>query len=200
MVADIGAAVGNVVSDLDLVHRLQTKDDLKAYELLLRRYEKEAFGLAYVLVGDREEARDVLQESFLNLYRSIKAFRGESSFRTYFFRILVNRCRDVQRKKSIWGRIFLWKASGEGDDLPEAVTEKTPLQEIFQAELGKKIGALMKELPWRQRTIFALKFIEGLKIREIAELTHLSPGTVKVHLFRAVSKMRTALREYAGTA
>jgi len=197
-VVDIQAAVvDNAVSDLDLVYRVQKEDDLKAYELLVKRYEKEAFGLAYTLVGDREDARDILQDSFLNCYRSIKAFRGESSFRTYFFRILVNRCKDAQRKRSIWGRVFLWRVpEGEGEEISEAVTLKTPSQEMARSELGKKIEMVMKKLPWRQRTVFALKFIDGMKIREIAALTDLNPGTVKAHLFHAVSKMRTALEQY----
>ena len=197
VVADIqAAAVDNVAPDLDLVYRVQKEDDLKAYELLVKRYEKEAFGLAYTLVGDREDARDILQDSFLNCYRSIKAFRGESTFRTYFFRILVNRCKDAQRKKSIWGRVFLWRVPEGEEEMPEAVTFKTPSHEMAQSELGRKIERVMKELPWRQRTVFALKFIDGMKIREIAALTDLSPGTVKAHLFHAVSKMRTVLEQY----
>ena len=197
-VEDRGAVVvDNTASDLDLVYRIQSGDDLKAYEILVKRYEKEAFGLAYTLVGDREEARDVLQESFLNLYRSMKTFRGEASFRTYFFRILVNRCRDVQRKKSVLGRVFVWKLPEEGEeDLPEAVTTRIPSDEMDRVELGKKIEGVIKQLPWRQRTLFALKFVEGLKIREIAEMTDLNVGTVKAHLFHAVSKVRAALKDY----
>ena len=70
---------------------------------------------------------------------------------------------------------------------------------MVQTELGQKIESAMKQLPWRQKTVFALKFIEGMKIREIAELTGLSPGTVKAHLFHAVSKMRETLTQYLGT-
>lgn len=198
-VAGVGAVVEDT-TDLDLVHRVQDLEDLKAYEILVKRYEKEALGLAYTLVGDWEEARDILQDSFFNLYRSIKLFRGESSFRTYFFRILVNRCRDAQRRRSVWGGVFLWRMSeGEEENLPEPVTVATPPETLTQSELGQKIDAAIKQLPWRQRTLFALKFIEGMKIREIAALTNLSEGTVKAHLFHAVSRMRKALEAYLKT-
>ena len=193
----VAVAVDNIVSDLDLVRRVQEQDDLKAYEVLVKRYEKEAFGLAYTLVGNREDAADILQESFFNLYRSIKMFRGESSFRTYFFRLLVNRCRDAQRKKSVLGRIFLGRIFvSEEEEFPEGTTLKTPPEEMAKTEIGQRIEEAMRQLSWRQRTIVALKLLDGMKIREIAVLTELSPGTVKAHLFQAISKMRQALAQY----
>ncbi len=197
MAAEEIAAV-NAASDLDLVHRVQEHDDLRAYETLVRRYEKEAFGLAYTLVGDREEVKDLLQESFFSLYRSIKMYRGEASFRTYFFKIVVNRCRDAQRRKSSWGKIF-WSPSAdiEGESL-EGITEKTPSDALIRTELGREIHSALKRLPWRQRTVFSLKFMEGMKIREIAEMTGLSEGTVKATLFHAVLKMRQALKTALG--
>jgi len=195
----VAVAVDNILSDLDLVRQAQQQDDLKAYEVLVKRYEKEAFGLAYTLVGSREDAKDVLQETFFNLYLSLKNFRGESSFRTYFLRVLVNRCRDEQRKKSVWGRLFFAgvpKTEEEGEEFLEGISLKTPQDQLAQTELGQKIEEVMKVLPWRQRTVFALKFVDGMKIREIAELTELTPGAVKANLFHAVSKMRDALKAY----
>ncbi|MBI4436194.1 MAG: RNA polymerase sigma factor [Candidatus Omnitrophica bacterium] len=194
----MAVAVDSTLSDLDLVRQVQEQDDLKAYEVLVKRYEKEAFGLAYTLVGSREDAKDVLQECFFNLYLSLKNFRGESSFRTYFFRVLVNRCRDEQRKKSVWGRIILRTVpmTEEEEESLEGVTLKTPSEELAQTELGQKIEEAMKGLPWRQRTVFALKMIDGMKIREIAELTELTPGAVKANIFHAISKMRSVLQDY----
>ena len=201
----IGVAdVANTASDLELVHQVQEKDDLKAYEVLVKRYEREAFGLAYTLVGNREDAMDILQECFFKLYQAIESYRGESSFRTYFFRILVNRCRDEQRKKSVWGKIFFARSyvteTEEEESMFEGITQKTPDQQLVQTELGRKIEEEIQKLPWRQRTVFVLKFMDGMKIREIAELTDLEVGTVKAHLFHAVSKMREALNLYLAKA
>ncbi len=195
----VAVVVDKTPSDLELVRRIQKEDDLGAYEALVRRLEKEAYGLAYTILGNREDARDALQESFLNLYRSIKTFRGESSIRTYFFRILTNRCRDELRKKSVWGRVFFRKTGvteEEESEMDEGVENETPREVMARTELGKAIFEAMRSLPFRQRTIFAMKVLEQMKIREIADITELSPGTVKAHLFHAMLKMQKILRQY----
>jgi len=189
------------IPDGELVRRLQEKDDLEAYEILVKRYERQAYGLAHTLVGNREDARDVLQESFFNVYRSIRSFRGEASFKTYFFKILTNRCRDFQRRRAVWGRFFLGRVGAPGETpehegVVEGLNTTTPYDALSEKELGEKIEDILKTLPIRQRTAFALKVINQMKIHEVADIMKLSEGAVKAHLFHAVRKVQRQLHSY----
>ena len=179
--------------DREQVRRAQ-QGDLGAYEQLVQRYERRAYGLAFSLMGNREDAEDMLQESFFQAFRALARFRGESSFRTWFYRILINRCRSEKRKKS-WARLFIREEKEETME-EEVLVQETPRDQASLSELSKKIGEAVKALPFQQRLVFTMKALQGMKVNEISEVLHLKAGTVKAHFFQATQKLQRSLSGY----
>jgi RNA polymerase sigma-70 factor (ECF subfamily) len=153
--------------------------------------------LAMNLLGDRDEALDLSQEVFLRVFRTIHRFRGQSSLRTWIYRIAVNQARNRHR---FWRRrhradqISLDQHVAAHGDLP---TEKIPSPErVFaQKELAARLQAALDRLPFDQRTAIVLREIEGLSYDEIAFSLGLAIGTVKSRLTRARRALRLELAE-----
>ena len=179
--------------DREQVRRAQ-QGDLGAYEQLVQRYERKAYGLAFSLMGNREDAEDMLQESFFQAFQALARFRGESSFRTWFYRILINRCRSEKRKRS-WPRLFVREEKEETME-EEVSVQETPRDQAALSELSKKIGEAVEALPFKQRLVFTMKALQGMKVREIGDILNLRPGTVKAHLFQATQKVQRSLNGY----
>lgn len=180
--------------DFERVRRAQ-KGDLKAYEQLVQRHERKAYGLAFSLMGNREDAEDMLQESFFQAFQALQKFRGESSFQTWFYRILINRCRSEKRKKT-WRRWFTREEKEEKMIEEQVWVEETPRDQASLSELSKRIGEAVEALPPGQRLVFTMKALQGMKVSDIAEVLYLRPGTVKAHLFQATRKMQRSLNGY----
>jgi len=189
-----------------LVARAQDGDQT-AFEDLVRRYQKKAYAIAYNMCsGDGEEARELTQEAFMRAFRSLKKFRGQSSFYTWFYRILINTCLDSRRRRSRWEKIFsFWRSDrpekATSDEInaeyPDPKEYSNPMTALTNKQLSKEIKAALEALPENQRVVFQLKVLHGMRIREIAKIMGSAEGTVKSHLFRATQFMRDALQEWA---
>lgn len=197
-----GKSPAPATGDDELVRRVQENDE-QAVEALVRRYRNRAFAIAYQMSeGDREEALDLTQEVFLRIFRSIHAFKGEASFYTWFYRIVVNTCVDARRRRQRWRRIFVpWRSQrkdGEDskeslEDFPDRASESSPMSSLRNKQLNTEVQAALVMLTESQRTAFQLKVFQDLTIAEIAEVMGLAPGTVKSHLFRATRLVRKRL-------
>lgn len=193
--------------DTVLVTRARDGDRWAA-EQLVRRYQDRAFAVAYRMSArDREEALDLTQEAFLSALRNLKNFRGQSSFYTWFYRILVNTCLDARRRKLRWRRLFTRRRSSsqpEANDSrqpqlqadPDTVRDN-PADTVQARQLNRRLQKAMKGLTDRQRTAFQLKVYEEMTIGEIAQVMKLAEGSVKSHLFRATRVLREALADWA---
>ncbi len=191
------------VSEIDLLRRAKN-GDRSATDELFRRYYQRAFGLAYTLCsGDREEAKDAVQDAFIKAFRNLGKFNEGAAFYTWLFRIIVNTCIDRTRGIKRWKRVFsFWPSAGQGNDeqdklmeVEDARSDSSPLYELESREMGQRIhGAIMK-LPKNQRLVFYLKVIEGMKIKEIAQTTGSAEGTIKSHLFRAIHSLQSSLKD-----
>jgi RNA polymerase sigma-70 factor (ECF subfamily) len=186
-----GKSPAPAISDEELVRRART-DDAQAVEALVRRYRNKAFAIAYQMSGgNREDALDLTQEVFLRVFRKIHTFKGDASFYTWFYRIVVNACVDARRRRDRWRRIFSTKrtdgeeSQGSLEDVPDRAYDANPLSNLRNKELNAEVQAALKLLTESQRTAFQLKVFQDLTIAEIAEVMGLAPGTVKSHLFRA---------------
>ncbi len=183
-------------SDTDLV--LEFKEGREhAFDELVERHMNKAIQFAYVVVGNYEDAKDVSQEAFVKAYRSLKQFRLESKFSTWFYRVLMNAAKDFLRKRS-WKRFLKWERNESMERFFESVEDKRtfPGKELLGEELGRKMTCAITRLPFKQRCVFNLRFIEGLSIQEICEATDLAEGTVKATLHFAVRKFKDALNPY----
>ncbi len=197
-----------LLKEEELVARVQQNDQwAMAIEEFVRRYQQRAYAIAYHMCsGDREEAQDLTQEAFLKVFRNIKGFRGDSSFYTWFYRIVVNTCLDGRRRRRRKERILSVWRPGEREEEPsrEVFEEQpdtgqgsNPMTVLSGKELTREIRKALISLPERQRVIFQLKVFQGMSIREIALVMGSAEGTVKSHLFRATHSLRTALKDWA---
>jgi RNA polymerase sigma-70 factor (ECF subfamily) len=194
------------LKDAELVARAQDGDQT-AFEALVRQYQGKAYAIAYNMCsGDSEEARELTQEAFLRAFRSLKDFRGKSSFYTWFYRILINTCFDSRRRRSRLEKIFsFWRRdkhekvlSDEIDaQYPDPKEYTNPMAALSNKQLGHEIRQALASLPEKQRMVFQLKVLHGMRIHEIAKIMGSAEGTVKSHLFRATQFMREALKEWA---
>lgn len=194
------------LKDEELVARAQ-ENDQGAMEEIVSRYQQKAYAIAYQMCsGDREEAQDLTQEAFLKVFRNIKGFRGDSSFYTWFYRIVVNTCLDGRRRRRRRERILsLWRPGQREEEpsrevfeeQPDTGQDSNPMAVLSGKELTREIRKALMSLPERQRVIFQLKVFQGMSIREIALVMGSAEGTVKSHLFRATHSLRTALKDWA---
>ena len=174
-----------------------------SFDDLLDRHEKPIFNLIYRLTGNYDEASDLTQETFVAVYRSLHAFRGESDVFTWICRIAVNKCKNRFKERSRKRRFeFLLRDlkhedeyAVEGEDGAFGVEERTPLTELEQKELQDKIMNSISALPEDYRIIVVLRDLQGLSYHEIANMVGISLEAVKSRLHRG----RMILRQKLGT-
>jgi RNA polymerase sigma-70 factor (ECF subfamily) len=179
-----------------LVQRCAARDEVACAELV-GEHQRMVVQLAVNLLDDRDEALDVSQEVFLRVFRTIHRFRGQSSLRTWIYRIAVNQARNRHR---------FWRRRRRADQvsLEDHVTlhgelvstrQATPERELAQKELGDRLQRALNNLPFDQRTAIVLREVDGLSYDEIAFSLGVAIGTVKSRLTRARQALRLELRE-----
>lgn len=192
--------------DAQLVALARQKDERAEIELI-NRYQQKAYAIAFHMCsGDSDEAQDIVQESFLKVFRNLHRFDGRSSFYTWFYRIVVNTSIDHRRRRRLKDKVFsFWKRKTDDErqtaqqgveNQPDPKINDNPLETLHRKELRTAIGQAMGLLPEKQRIVFQLKVLEGLRIREIADILEMAEGTVKSHLFRAMKAVRTDLKAW----
>jgi len=149
--------------------------------------------LAYRTIGREEEARDIVQDTFLRAYRALPGFKGEAKFSSWLYRIALNLCRDWMRKQRRTPTV----ATPEGVDLIELASEQGPVESIEELvgrkRMSEAVAEAMKLLPDEQRTAIVLKEFHGLTFQEIAELQGCPLSTVKTRLYQGLSVLRRNL-------
>ncbi len=179
--------------DREVVRRVQA-GETEAFEVLVEKYKRKTFRLAYGVLRDQEEALDVSQEAFVKAFRSLPKFKGESAFYTWLFRITMNVALDRKRQRTSRARSL-----GTEDVPPEewertaVATDISPDDEAASAERRARIGHALESLPEHHRSIIILSDIEGLSYREIAEVLAIPMGTVMSRLHNARKRLREAL-------
>jgi RNA polymerase sigma-70 factor (ECF subfamily) len=187
------------VSELDLVRRCQA-GDTEAFDELVTRYRTRVFGMIYNMVHSEQDAWDLAQDSFLKAWKSIKRFRGRSSFYTWIYRIVMNVTIDWLRKKQIKGAgtefddtIQLRQVDPASKTVPK--TEALPHETMERDEIRVRIDKAIAQLSPEQRAVILMKEIEDMQYHEIAEALGCSIGTVMSRLFYARKKLQTLLRD-----
>lgn len=182
------------VDDTELVERVR-RGDVEAFDLIVTRHMKRAYSVAYRLLGQREDAEDLVQDAFMAALEKIDTFQSGRSFAPWFYRILVNRGLNSRKSRSL----------RRMEVLPAEIsdTRRSPLKDTEQAELRARLTEVLAMLPPRQKSIVELFELEGFSSLEIAEVLGLSDGTVRWHLHQARAKLREALgpfvrRNYEG--
>lgn len=163
----------------------------EAFSILVKRYQERVLHTAHSFLGNREEAKDAAQESFVKAYQALKKFKGESKFSTWLYRITANHCKDMLRQRT--RRQYEPLESEATEEEKFASPQAGPRQNLISRELGEMIYGHLDQLPDQQRTVFTLRYLEGLHLEEIAEILSLTTGAVKAHLWQAGQKMKKNL-------
>lgn len=177
-------------SDLELVE-WTLKGEQRAFEVLVRRWERPIFSLAYRLSGSDEEARDVCQETFLAAFRHLKSFRGEAKFSSWLYRIALNAWHSRQRRQPTESLSLEEQAETYGFDPPD--TAYALDERLLQDERTQLVRRALAALPAEMRQVIVMKEYEGLKFHEIAEVLGIPVSTVKTRLYTGLTLLRRRL-------
>ncbi len=177
--------------------------DPDAFAGLVSRYEGMVYGLASRLLGDPEEARDVAQEVFLQVFRALDRFEGRSRIKTWIYRIAVNQCRNRRR---FWRRRVLaharpiesMTAQEEARASSEHSLAEDPFASVARRERAARVQAALARLSFDHRAILLLRESDGLTGEEIAAALGIAEGTVKSRLARARDAFRLCLEREPG--
>ena len=193
---------------MELVDRFR-QGDLGAYEKLFEIHSPSLLAFLTRMCGNREDAKESLQDTFLAVYRYLKDFRGEASLKNWIFKIAVNNCLKKKRKAppaqesiEIDGTV-----SGQGID-PAAFTEARsrspsrwgldPEEHFLEDELRRHMVQGVARMPYIYKVVINLRDFEGFSTEEVAQMLGIKPSTVKVRLHRARLQLRDWLRERRG--
>ncbi len=188
------------VSDEILVKKSQ-EGDYSSFEELVKRHEKKIYNLCYRLTGNREDASDALQETFLQAFRKLSSFKGKSKFSTWLYRVAVNVCFMRRRKEkkmktvSLDAPVLTEKADEIKRELPDDWS-KNPLATLENEEIRGILSNAIDSLPEEYRTVLVLRGVNGFSNEEVAKMLEISLPAVKSRLHRARLFLRDTLSQY----
>jgi len=170
-----------------------------AFSRLTQRFQGDIYRMIFYRIRSRMDAEDLTQDVFVSAYRSIEKLRETNRFRSWLYRIALNRVRDYLRRKRFRS---MFTASPEiKDDIPyepERQDEPDAVQHLLKVDFWHQIGLILKKLSRMEKEVFMLRFMDQLEIREIAVTLNKGESTVKTHLYRALAKFKQEqqLREF----
>lgn len=174
--------------------------DVEAFEQLIFDYQKKAYNIALRIMGNQEDAKDMCQEAFIRIFKSIEGFKEQSSFSTWMYRIITNVCLDEIRKKKKNDAVSMDNTfeTQEGElHFELSSDEDTPEEAYIRAEKKQAILKAINELNEEYKTAIVLRDVQGFSYEEIAGILCCSIGTVKSRINRGRNilkdKLRTAL-------
>lgn len=171
--------------DRELV-RLAKSDDKEAFELLVRRHQSRVFAVAGGILRNKEDVEDVAQQVFVKAYFSLKRFDQRAAFSTWLYKITVNECWDVLRKRKVRPLLYESDLSEEQAHEYNGFSEKATVPDVSdRLEARERVEKLLVDLDERDRLMLILKEVQGFSVEEIAEILEINANTVKVRLFRA---------------
>ena len=166
--------------------------DKRAWLNLVKQYEKPIYHTCLRMVNNPDDALEIMQESFMSIYRSLENYRFESSFKTWAISIANRRCVEFYRARKVLDE--------EKQEMLIAQTEQPDSADlvVFMAQQNKQVVQLLKTLPWAQKEVIELKFFQHFTFEQIAEQLGESTNTVKSRLYAALAKLRQELEVLNG--
>lgn len=183
---------------------LSQKGDVDAFGALVERHQKNMVNIAYRMLGDYEEACDVVQEAFLSAYKAIRKFRGDSMFSTWLYRIVINISKNHMKQM----RVRLQR-EGPSIDVPieteEGHLKRDPpdpiasiAEQFEKKEIQTKVQSCINSLDDEYREVLVLRDIQGFSYDEICDILKIPDGTVKSRIFRARESLKDRLKKAFG--
>jgi len=190
--------------DRGLIAKAQA-GDTAAFRSLVERHQRRAYAIAYSLVRDEHDARELVQDAFLRVFKGLGTFQNNSSFFTWLYRIVTNLSIDLMRKpgRSPGGGLGLSDLGGKGDGDPESdgvdfpllsrIDGSDPVDVLRRREIAARIQSALDALPPYHRSVIVMREVEGLSYDEMAHVMGVSKGTIMSRLFHARQKLQRAL-------
>src|SRR5580700_3919946 len=201
--AELASAIGARAEEAAIVADLKAGSE-EAYAWLIGEFQRPVYGLVYRMVSDPADAADTTQDVFLKVFRGMKSFHGESSLKTWIYRIALH---EAANRKRWWFRHKAQETSIEpesdgfagGDEaMQSALTDRadSPFDNVAHREVQQRVDAELRQLPEPYRTTLILRDLEDMSYEEIAEVLQISLGTVKSRLTRGRQALKQRLAPY----
>ena len=193
---DLETQLAGQVQDLVAAENHAAARDL--FSQIVTRQQRRASRIAWHYLHDAADADEAVQDAFVKAYTHIASFQRNLSFEVWLTRILINGCLDRQKARTRRSR-WLMPAADVGRRDQDAIehasrlSDRSPEEMLLAREWRDHVAAAVRKLPGRQRLVFVLCHFNDHSTRDVAEMTGLNESTVRVHLFRAVRKLRTAM-------
>jgi RNA polymerase sigma-70 factor (ECF subfamily) len=170
------------MTDSQLVARAQD-GELPAFEELVKKYQREVYGLACRIISDSEEAKDMTQQAFLQAFVHIKSFRQDAQFRTWLFRIAINQCYNYLKSRKKFG-------DPVDTDTMVLVGNESPESDLVSQDNRQRLYAALERLPAKQRAVITLKVEQGLSYQEISQVLGGTAGAARVNYCQALKTLK----------
>ena len=181
-------------TDRELIARTLGGDET-AFALIIERFQRRLFRVAMAIVRDETEADIITHDAFVQAYTHLARFQGRAELETWLTRIVINRSRDLLRRRRFLS-LFTRDEDGNEVMIEPADERPDPEREIMSRQLRVAIERAQTRLSSQQKIIFRLRHYENHSLEDIAEMLGLRSGTVRAHLFRAIHKVRDELAEW----
>ncbi len=194
------ARIKEAEEDRAFIARAQ-QGDREAFRRLVERHQRRAFAIALSLVRDEADARELVQDAFLRVYKGLGTFQGGSSFFTWLYRIITNLSIDLIRKPGRQlvelepGRVDAEEAADGAFPLVAHIDGADPAEVVRRREIAVRVQAALDALPPYHRGVIVMREIEGLSYEEMAQAMNVSKGTIMSRLFHARQKLQRALAD-----
>jgi RNA polymerase sigma-70 factor (ECF subfamily) len=181
--------------DNEIIKRI-LDGETRAFTILIDRHKAKAMILAVRILKNREDAEEALQDAFVRVYRSLSSFERKSSFSTWFYRIVYNRCMSALEKRKEYYISSLDEDYEDSEGIEIESVDPSPDIQMESDEFRKIVQQEIEKLPPMYGGIFTLFVIQEMSYEEIVRITGLPAGTIKARLFRARGMLRNALVQY----
>jgi len=190
-------------ADIELIRAINAGHQDRFYELV-KRYEKSLYNFGLRMCDNPSDAEDMVQDTFLNVYRYLGGFRYETKFKNWLYRVATSACLKKKRRSKYapdrelsLDEFLPSDESAMSMNLPRWASQ--PLDQVLDEELGNVIRRALLDLPKKYRLVIVLRDVEGFNTQETADILNLTPTNVKVRLHRARLFLRAALKTYYET-
>lgn len=185
------------LTESQLISALQ-KGDEDAFKILVDTYQHMVYNTILGIVQHPQEAEDVAQEVFIQVYQSVSGFLGKSTLSTWLYRISITKALDWERykkRKKRFGKLLFW-STDTVESIEKCTVFEHPGWQLNQKEIGIALFKAIQQLPDNQKIAFVLHYTEGLSYQEIAEIMSVSRAAVEGYLHRAKQQLKTELSTY----
>lgn len=175
--------------------KLASKGDRTAFEQLVELYKEKIYYLAFRMLGNRQEAEDIIQETFIRVYKNLHKYDQTQKFSTWIYRIATNLCIDRLRKRKASYSLDAEMSDGDGLDGYDRIEsqEITPEKQLLITETQTQIRDAIDKLPEKYKSVVVLRYLHDMSLQEISDILHMPITTIKTRIHRGREFLRRKL-------